>query len=286
MSEQITVWEFRANYDLYTRVELTKFMNRLAKRWVFQHEKGEKEGYHHWQGRMSLWKQRRKNELMKLMQGMEMAVPNYLAPTAAVNHKKEAFYCMKEDTRIDGPYTNEDQVDFIPKIYQNVDLYPFQKTIIESKAKPFERAVNLIYDKKGCQGKTVAMMVAHCYSNAIILPQCNDGEKLIQSLCNILIAKQNHTPGLLFVDLPRAMNQEKLAGMYGALEVIKTGWVYDMRNHFKDWRFDPPTIWVFTNTKPLTAYLTPDRWKIWHITEEKELVPYRKRARESEEQDG
>lgn len=275
-NKQITVWDFRSNIEYYTKDELTNFLNKLGKKWVFQGEEGETTQYKHWQGRISLFKIARKSELMKLIKGMDMKVPNYLEPTTTTEHKKEAFYVMKEATRTEGPYLNTDKASYIPIQYRDIVLYPYQQQIIDSRNIVDFRCVNLIIDKTGNTGKsTVASIADLCYGG-IDLPPMNDGEKVIQSCCNILMSKMSRKPGLMFFDMPRSIDKNKLGGMFAAIEQIKKGKVYDVRNSYTEWWFDSPQIWVFTNEAPNLQYLSSDRWKFWGIDSEKNLVTVHK----------
>ena len=112
------------------------------------------------------------------------------------------------------------------------------------------------------------------HMKALKLPCHNDGIKLIQSTCNMLMAREWRDPTHVFVDMPRAMGKEKLGGLYTAIEEIKGGYVYDERNHFVEWWYDSPRVWVFTNQKPDFSYLSKDRWCLWEINEKDELVPF------------
>ena len=273
---QCVVWEFRANLDYYELDDLINFMNLIGKKWVFQHEKGEKTGYDHWQGRLSLHKIKRKSELLKLIQGTEYKVPNYLEPTTNNEFKKEAFYCMKADTRIAGPYKNTDKSAYIPVQYRNIELYPYQTEILESRLKMDFRTVNLVVDVKGNVGKSTIASIADLMYGGIDLPPMNDGEKIIQSCCNILMAKEERKPSLIFFDMPRSIDKAKLGGMFGAIEQIKKGKVYDTRHSYTEWWFDSPAVWVFTNQVPNLKYLSIDRWKFWRINDSKELVQLQK----------
>lgn len=273
MSSQIQVWDFRANADYYDKDTLMKFLHKLAKKFVFQLERGDG-GYLHWQGRMSLWKVKRKPELMKLMQGMEMNVPNYLAPTTGEEHKKQAFYCLKEDTRMEGPFSDKDVAAYIPIQYRNLTLYPYQQAIVDSRETFDFRVVDCVIDRSGNVGKSTVASVADLMHGCIDLPPVNDGEKVIQSLCDILISKDCRKPGIVFFDMPRAASKEKLGGLYTAIEQIKKGKVWDTRNSYKEWWFDSPRVWVFTNEWPRMEYLSGDRWRFWQIVD-RELVPLR-----------
>lgn len=266
---QCMVWDFRANGDMFTEEELRKHLGSIAKQWVFQLEKGETTGYIHWQGRMTLFKVRRKSELMSLMAKIGMAVPNYLEPTTTVEAGRRSFsYVMKADTRIDGPFTDKDQAAYIPRQYRDITLYPCQKQIIDSKDVFDFRVVDCIVDPEGCNGKSTLAAIADLKYGCIDLPWINDADKLIASLCDILIAKQQRDPGIIFVDMPRACQKEKLGQLYSAIEQIKKGKVWDMRNNYKYWWFDSPRVWVFTNAWPVLSCLTMDRWRFWGIEQD------------------
>jgi len=267
---QVQVWDFRANEDYYEREALQAFLHKIGKKFAYQLEMSES-GYRHWQGRVSLWKVKRKNELMNMMKGMDMPIPNYLEPTTTQEHKTTAFYCLKEDSRIGGPWTDKDSAQYIPRQYRDLVLYPYQQQIIDSRLTFDKRCVDCVVDEGGNIGKSTCASIGDLLHGGIDLPPINDGEKLTISLCNILIAKDEHKPGIVFFDLPRAVEQTKLSGMFTAIEQIKKGKVWDWRNSYKDWWFDSPRVWVFVNEFPYTGYLTPDRWRFWRITADKEL---------------
>lgn len=267
------VFDFRANKDVYKDAEeLSGHLHKYAKKFVFQLEKGDS-GYEHWQGRMSLWKKRRGNEIKARMTAGGMPLPNYLAPTTTTEHLKEGFYMMKEDTRIQGPWSDKDSVAYVPIQYRNIELWDYQATIVESRSQLDFRKVDCIIDDSGNNGKSTVAALADLKHKCIDMPTFNDGEKLIQSLCDILMAKDIRQPGIIFFDMPRAQGKEKLSGLYTAIEQIKKGKVWDTRNSYKEWWFDSPRIWVFTNTKPDVKCLSADRWRFWMI-KDKKLAPY------------
>ncbi len=281
MTSPISVWEFRANFEDQNVEGLKNTMKSIAKKWCFQHEKGDG-GYEHWQGRFSLMKKRRKTELMKLLEGMDIPIFNYLEPTISAESQKTAFYVMKQDTRIEGPWTDEQKEVYIPRQYREIELWPWQQSILDSADKFDFRGVDCIVDRNGNIGKTTVASIAELYGKGIDMPPINDHEKLIASLCDILMAKSERTPGIVFVDLPRAFDKRNLASYYVAIEQIKKGKVYDLRYSYKEWWFDSPRVWVFTNVDPDTELLSRDRWRFWTVEKtEKTLSPYEPEERES-----
>lgn len=272
MSNATAVWELRANRDYYDSIEdFKKSWKGIANKFTVQIEKGTQSGYEHWQGRISLIKKRRKTELMKLLKGSDLPIPNYLEPTTTEEHRKEAFYCLKEDTRIEGPWTDKDEEKYIPRQFRNLTPYPWQQDVIDSGKEFSDRFVDCIVDNNGCKGKSTCARLAMLHYRAIKLPCHNDGIKLIQSTCNMLMARQERSPTHVFVDMPKAMGKEKLGGLYTAIEEIKGGYVYDERNHFVEWWYDSPRVWVFTNQLPDFSYLSNDRWRLWCITKDNKL---------------
>jgi len=271
------VYEFRMNAEDTDVAQVRALLKGIAKKYVFQEENSDT-GYHHYQGRMSLIKKRRKGELLKLFETLGRSAPNYLEPTATCNFTDEAFYCQKEDTRIAGPFTDKDEKKevYIPRQYRGLveKLYPFQKVIFDSCDIFEPRIINLIYDPLGCAGKSTVAAICELYGRAIDMPPVNDADKLIQSACDICVARQIRDPSPVFIDLPRAMNKDRLNGIYTAIEQIKKGKLYDLRYTYKDWWIDSPQIWVFSNIEPDLSMLSKDRWRIWSISKEKELIKY------------
>lgn len=271
----ICVYDFRSNYNDFNVETLKSLLKQIAKKWVFQHEKGDS-GYEHWQGRLSLIKARRKPELMKLIQGLDYPIFNYLEPTVSQESQKTAFYCMKADTRIDGPYQDDDKEIYIPRQYRGFmnRLRPFQQYIKDSVNTFEPRIINLIYCPDGDKGKSVIAALMELLGKGIDLPPVNDAKELIQTMCDICMAKKERVPNPVFIDLPRAMEKSRLFGIYTAIEQFKKGKLYDLRYAYKEWWIDSPQIFVFQNVLPNFSYLSKDRWRIWTINDEYELIQF------------
>lgn len=270
------VFDFRMNYEYATKDELVEQCNKLAKKWCFQLEKGAEKGYMHWQGRISLKNKHRLCELKKMW--TDTPLPNHLRPTSKeVAITGNFFYVQKEETRVEGPYDNRSYVEkYIPRQFRGLmdKLYPYQQQIYDC-AKEFDsRIINLVYDKRGNQGKSTIAALCELFGNGLDLPPVNDAEKLVQSLCDICIAKNLRNPSPVFIDMPRAMDKSRLHGIYTAIEQIKKGKLYDVRHSYRDWWIDSPQLWVFTNIEPDLELLSRDRWKVWIVDDTKNLQIY------------
>lgn len=263
MTNASAVWDLRYNKDSCSVEELKGLLRVYAKKWCFQLERGDS-GYEHYQGRISLIKKKRKGELMSVFQANGIEVPNYLEPTSTTC-KGDQLYVMKEDTRIDGPWTDKDKQIYIPKQIREKNLRKWQLNVIENSRVFDDRIVNIIYDPVGNQGKSFLASYCSLYMDGIDLPPVNDSKELIQSLCDVCEAKGLRTPNPVFLDLPRSQDKSKLYGIYNAIEQIKKGRLYDMRYKYKEWWIDSPSVWCFTNILPDMDYLSADRWVIWTI---------------------
>lgn len=274
MAHPICTWDFtlKSNDDRTPEaVRIT--MKRLFKKYTFQLERGDT-GYLHYQGRGSLMKKRRFPELKQLLIPLGLEDMN-VSPTVTENIGT-TFYVMKEDTRVDGPWSDTDVEIYIPRQYRGLTMYPWQQQVINSALTFDSRKVSYIYDPDGCKGKTTVAALCCLLHKGLRIPAVNDHEKLLASVCDILTAQNEREPGPIFIDLPRYMDKKRLHGIYSAIEEIKNGHVYDMRFHYKDWWYDSPPVWVFANTIPDLSALSVDRWNFYKFIPEYPgvLVPF------------
>lgn len=269
-------YDFTINVDEFNITENIKiWLDLIAKKWVFQ---AEEVSHKHYQGRLSLKKKSRWHNIENPFKAhFSVSSSNSLIDDDQSKGKNFKFsYVMKSESRVEGPWSNETDIDtYVPRQYRNIDLRPWQKLLLE-KAEAFnDRHINLIYDPIGNKGKSVIAHYARLHMNGIVVPCVNDQERLVATCCNICMSKNLRSPNPLFIDMPRAMGKDRLYGLYSAVEQIKSGYLFDLRNKYKDWDIDSPNIWVFSNKLPEGGILSADRWKIWYITDDMdELLPY------------
>ncbi len=248
-------YDFRWNADVDHEVILGR-LKGIAKRFVFQLERGDS-GYMHYQGRMSLIKKRRKHELLRLFE----SPPQYCEPTVTKEYTKgDAFYCQKLDTRVEGPWTDNDEVLVITRqVNEMKGLRPFQQSILNDVGVWNKRTINIVYCEEGNIGKSSLVSYMRSYKIARALPPVNDYKDLLRMVCDL------PTSNMYLFDMPRAMNKDKMYQFFSAVETIKDGYAYDDRYHFKEKVFDCPNIWIFTNVLPELSMLSRDRWCIWGV---------------------
>lgn len=273
------VWDATIDSSKVTFEALKEFLPTIAKKWVFQLECGDT-GYLHYQMRFSLIKRRTLNPLLNLFESGIGHRPSHVRPTTVSECEKfrmkgEASYVMKADTRVEGPWKDSDpEKPFVPKHLSDLmkTLYPYQRSILDISKVSDHRHVNVVYSPEGNQGRSTLADLAELYHGYLDIPPLNDAKDIMQLLCNICMDAKIRDPKVIFFDLPRCMNQEKLHGMYNAIEQVKKGKLYDIRNHLRRWRIESPVVWVMTNTLPNFSWLSMDRWKLWIIDSDYQLV--------------
>jgi len=271
MATKIFLWSWRSHNTDY---DWKKWCKSHGKHWCFQLERGENTEREHYQGIISLKVKRDKKTCLSVMHPL----PEYFEPVANASIKggSEEFYVTKEETRVDGPWSDKEKEIFVPRQYDGIleNLRPFQTVIWNSVPNRDYRTINVIIDHVGHNGKSSFARLMQIYGKGYVIPPLNCFKEVSQMVCNILMDHDNRDPGCFIFDIPRGLKQDDLRSMYAGIEQIKNGIVFDTRYHYKTYDFHSPAIWVFTNTKPLMSLLSLDRWKLWEIDDDHVLQPY------------
>lgn len=268
----LATWDFRYNADMFSdETELIDSLDGIAKAYVVQLEEGDG-GYKHYQGRLSLIKRRRKQEKHILLKLFKDKPPNYLEPTTNPEHfKGSAFYQMKEDTRIAGPWTDKDEKHVLTaqmNIFNSLELRPYQAALVDMAQLFDMRKIDLVYDPIGNIGKSLFSEFLEYKGIAEEIPPFRLMDDIFQWVCSRPIKR------CYIVDMPRGMKKDRLGDFYSGIEVIKNGVAYDKRYNAKKVRFDRPRMFVFTNELPQFSLMSKDRWNVWAVNEKYELDRY------------
>lgn len=226
-------------------------------------------GYIHFQGRISLFKRKTKKQLLHILETNDlfMQFASFRPTNTTAVLANNFSYAMKLDTRIDGPWADNDEpAPYIPKQIKMIEaLRPWQQEIIDRSLYMWNtRYIDVLVDKDGCLGKTTLAM--YCATNRIgrNIPSLNNYLDLMQCVMCMPISK------LYFIDMPKALNKQKFVEFFAAIESIKNGFAFDKRYKYVEKYFDSPSIWLFTNMKPDDNLLSKDRWRYWAV-EDNEL---------------
>lgn len=264
-NQQLYCWDFTLSVEHERDEEnIKKWLRKVAKKWTFQKEKGEKTGYEHWQGRFSLIVKQTLDHMKK-----NRPWPMHLSPTSNA-HKGDMIYVSKSQTRLEGPWTDKDpNEDEMPFQFKKLKEWrPWQAQIVALLKVKDDRTIHVVYDPVGNKGKSSLANYLGWKQQAKTLPFVNDYKDVMRMVYDM------PKVGAYFIDMPRAIKKHKLQQLFGAIEHVKNGFAFDDRNHYKEAYFDSPNIFVFTNDVPDLNMLSNDRWKIWDINKDDELVPH------------
>lgn len=260
----VCVWDFTISSKDIKLDTLKNWLNTNCKKWCFQKEKGSKSNYEHYQGRISL-KVKDRNMNGKLHKKCHWSATSN-------ENKDNDFYCLKENTRIDGPWKNTDL--YIPRQVREIDnLFEWQKQIINDREIWDTRCINVVICPKGSIGKSRLCSWAQCYNKARKIPIMDCYKDLMRFVMNTREADfaKGISQKLYLVDFPRSLTRSTSAGFWSALESIKDGYAWDDRYSFKEIHFDCPNIWVFSNVEISQKWFSNDRWKIWDVIKNEDL---------------
>lgn len=253
----LAVWDL----TLKKTVEPTKVIKDLktiAKKWVFQLEKGDETGYVHYQIRINLFKKKRKNELLNLLKDTHLE--SAFVCITSNKSTKDFNYQLKKDTRIDGPWKDDDPE--LEEMDEELKLVPnkFQKDLIDLvKGEIHMRKITVVVDLEGGKGKTWLMKYLRFHKLATVIPSFEKMEDISQMVMCKPVDRA------YVIDMPRSINPKKMAGFWSGIESIKNGYCYDKRHNFKDRCFKAPHVIVLTNKLPEREHLSDDRWNIIRI---------------------
>lgn len=257
MSEKpVAVYDFTASCDKVGLEELICVLDDCSKKWIFQKEKGMETGFEHYQGKLSLKKKDRRSSVIKKWPALCR-----ISPTVTENMGNE-FYVTKEETRIDGPWSDRERINksYVPRQIREInELWDWQQQIVDDANVWNTRNINIVVDRHGGNGKSILKTYVGVHKIGRNLPFVNDYKDIMRMVMDTPKVR------LYIVDMPRAISKEKLYQFFSGMETLKDGYAYDDRYEFREEYFDCPNIWIFTNSVPDLNLLSKDRWILWEL---------------------
>jgi len=269
----ISMYDLTIPYEKNTIENFTTWCFKNCTRWAFQIEIGSETGYKHFQARISLRERKRPSHFITIA---NRELPSaHVSPTSTPTcFRGDEFYVMKDETRVEGPWTDRNTVNMsdLPERWRAIPKWrPWQAQVISiNSEKPCDRIINILWDPKGCRGKTVLTGYYQSRKLGHRIPAMKDAKEIIRAVHGL------EMKDVCFFDMPRATkgNDSTSRAMYSAIEEIKSGFVYEDRYKFEQKLIDRIHIWVFTNNIPDLNLLSRDRWVFWTINELDELVQF------------
>ncbi len=247
--------------------------NEFAHSWVFQKEKGVVSGKEHFQARWIMNDPIMRDSLLSILESRGIQPNNVSFRMESSNSIKQgglAFYCMKEDTRIEGPWYDD---AFRPpkrrKTYAGEDLpcmenpRAFQVKVISLLSEPpDDRNLYWWCDRKGGAGKSKLLKWLRFQGFDMGRVPMGTATQIKTAVIDMGVKTS------YLVDLPRVQGKdEAIRDLFSALEEIKNGWVVSaMYGKPGELLMKPPHVHIFSNEMPNPKLCSLDRWIIYLIT--------------------
>lgn len=261
------------------------FKSMGCKQWIFQLERGA-EGRLHYQAYFKLATKKRLRQVIKMVhEDLEGA---HVSEGCSAGDKALSTYCMKEDTRVQGPWADKP----IPRPLPNCDPLgsydpmtdpdvirvrdhprPFQEELTKMCLKwPADgRKVIWVFDKEGESGKNdwLNFMEAHHGAKFLTFATSKD---LMDNIYKD-IQKREQTRRIYIINLPRSKPKDQaMEDMFNVIEMLKDGRVFNTKGMTGgDLKMHKPHVVVLSNWLPERTDsddgpLSKSRWALFRIT--------------------
>lgn len=258
----IHIWSVTLHKNDIIPEMVIEWASKNCSKWVFQLERGEK-GLLHYQCTFDFLKKVRFPELPEDWKGSCRPYQ-----TSEVRKGAHFDYAMKEDTRLDGPWSNLSEPDFIPSDVEGTILRPWQQRCLDMLFTQNNREIMFVHDEKGGVGKTHFMEWCIYNKRAIDVPTtCTEVQQMVGAIIGQI--RDPREKRLIMMEIPRAWSGDdrKMCNFIGLLEAIKSGRLVDGRNFAKRKVFEKPYVCVFFNRLPkgkkISDYMSEDRIMLW-----------------------
>lgn len=155
-------------------------------------------------------------------------------------------------------------------------MYPWQREVCESIEVYDARTIDIVvYDPNARQGKTALtkMLVSRRYDAMVVPVLASSPDERVGDLRRHVLLDENAYR--CYVIEPSFANhayyRDKLRE---AVESLKDGHLRDPKGTLEGKSFRPPRLWVFVRTFPDESVWNSDRYRIWTINSDRELIPH------------
>lgn len=175
-------------------------------------------------------------------------------PAAYQYCKKEGNFVVQNMSFADDPLKNE-------------MLHPWQEFVVEKLEEvPDSRTIHWIWDNRGNTGKSTLLKSLLLNHRDILM--CTGKASDCKHMVGQYVMKGRKVRAV-FWDIPRTY--EKFVS-YQAMEEVKNGCFVNTKYECGMCVYNSPHVFVFANFPPDRATLSLDRWKVYHIDGNLELV--------------
>lgn len=240
--------------------------------YIYQLEKGEKEGKLHFQCYLKLSEKMRPSTLQDVLEdGLSSQFKN-VGVQACTPKGKIALknYCMKSTTRVEGPWYKN-------YVYQGEDLdmmenpLQWQQSLLNLISEPADdRTIHWVYNDSGSVGKSKLTKYLSWKKLALTVP-FGSASQIKTAICN------TGARNCYLVDIPRSTGKdESMRDMFSALECIKNGHINSSMygKGGQELFMKPPHVIVFSNMMPDFKLASKDRWKVYTLENKTDILNF------------
>lgn len=280
----VFTWNFDDEHGLPPAYVVSKILNEISEQAVFQLEKGEQAGRHHYQGRFTLKGPRLgKRALLKLFDEEFYTKQLTLAPELSYD---SSSYCEKSNTRLQGPWYAGLQSYKNTKVGMEIKLRLWQEQLLQLMTGPLrssleDRKVIWIEDPIGGSGKStfIKYLALNEKKTSLAVEKMPfDRPDRIRSSV-IKLSKKKDVDVYMF-DFTRTQGEDtSFKDLFEVIEEIKNGYIVDVMygNYNKAFPKESMVV-IFTNenVNHYIKYLSMDRWEPFRILDDN--LVYRSRT--------
>ena len=265
-------WAFRFTFEKVDPKILFDWLDEKAVAYGYQVEKGKKSGQLHYQGTFDVGRENRcretpiRDELNSLFPALHFPKQDYCTRSGSSASNR---YCMKEDTRVDGPWYKGVEFDELAKelVYKiDIILRPWQlriKAILDGPAN--DRHIWWFWEPYGGLGKTTFQKwIYQNYNNVLVVGgKAADMKNAIIEM----VDKQQKAdqpvkyPDIIIMNLPKTFNVDYFSP--SGTEEVKDMFFASGKYHGGMVCNRPPKVLIFANREPPNiSDMAKDRWRL------------------------
>lgn len=167
-------------------------------------------------------------------------------------------YCQKSETKIDGPWSKNIEINTIEPKSIEIKFEWWGKILEIINEKPDHRTIHWVYDELGNMGKTyLCKTLCESRKDCVYLSGKSSDMKYA-------ISKMKTKPRVILMDFPRCTENYI---SYAGIEEIKNGIFFSGKYESTQTIYDSPHVICFANHKPIMENMSSDRWNIITLQE-------------------
>jgi len=250
---------------------MIKWLNEHTKKWSFQQElcpnpaEDNETGGLHYQGRFSLIDKHRKPEVVKLLEELNAIKPVRISAESKKGEEGSTFYTMKDETKVDGPWTDKDKPKAVPKEWATIPHIDWHDEVKRRLEEQDRRKVLVVTELRGDAGKTAFRKIVTREGGVVVPVTMDTADKMMQCIYAKMDGRDINKRVTVVIDCPRAIGKNKdfWEKICTVIESIKDGMAYDWRHNWKEVYFCSPRVVLFANDAPPSHLLSQDRWEFF-----------------------